>query len=89
MTQHAESGYRASLRARDGMLVEPDSGAVHAPESLRVDEMIRFESDTDPNEQALVFVLSRADGTRLGSYTVAYGPVTPPEDAAVVTRLQP
>lgn len=89
LTRLSESGYHVSLRVSNGKVVELGSGLTHDPEELHVDEMIRFDCDTDPNEQALVFALSDADGKPLGTYTVAYGPETPPEDAAIVTRLNP
>jgi len=84
----ARRGFRHSLRASAGGLREAESGARHAPESLAVDEIVRFEGETDPDEEVVLFALRGADGFPLGTYAAMFGPATPPEDVAVIRRLR-
>ena len=81
-------GFRHSLRARCGELRAVDSGESFVPEDLEIDEIVRFEGETDPAEEVALFALRGPDGAPLGTYASMYGPATPPEDAAVVRRLR-
>lgn len=81
-------GFRRSLRAWAGTLREVESGAPHEPEALNVDEIVRFEGETDPDEEVVLFALRGADGFPLGTYASMFGPRTPPEDVAVIRRLR-
>jgi hypothetical protein len=81
-------GFLHSLRARCGELRAAGSGESFAPEDLEIDEIVRFEGDTDPAEEVALFALRGPDGAPYGTYASMYGPATPPEDAAVVRRLR-
>ena len=88
MARLERRGFRHSLRARCGELRAVDSGETFAPEDLEIDEIVRFEGETDPAEEVALFALLGPDGAPLGTYSSMYGPATPPEDAAVVQRLR-
>jgi len=81
-------GFRHSLRARCGELRAVDSGESFAPEELEIDEIVRFEGETDPAEEVALFALRGPDGAPLGTYSSMYGPATLAEDAFVVRRLR-
>jgi hypothetical protein len=82
------AGYTDDYRAEAQGLRSHSSGAVHPPDRFRVDEIVRFEGDSDPSDESAVFALtSEADGTK-GTYTVAYGPMMDPLDADMVRRLR-
>lgn len=80
-------GFERSLRARDRVLRVVGSGESHAPEDLVIDEIVRFEGDTDPAEELVLFALRGPDGAPLGTYAAVFGPATLPEDAEVLPRL--
>ena len=80
-------GFLHSLRARAGALRVVETGESHAPEDLAIDEIVRFEGDTDPAEELVLFALRGPDGAPLGSYASMFGPATPAEDAEVMRRL--
>jgi 2-methylisocitrate lyase-like PEP mutase family enzyme len=85
----AASGYVDDFRAEPGGLRATSSGRLHAPDALRVDEIVRFEGESDPGDEAVVFALTaEADGTK-GTYTTAYGPEMDALDAEIVQRLKP
>jgi hypothetical protein len=84
----AARGFRLSLRARSGGLRDATSGESHAPETLAIAEIVRFEGETDPDEEVVLFALNAADGRPLGTYATMFGPQTGPEDVAVIRRLR-
>ena len=83
----SKRGFRSGLRAQDGSLRDLDTGEYYDPELLRIDEIVRFEGESDPDEQAILFALQSPGGKALGTYSVAFGPATPPDDGEVIRRL--
>lgn len=83
----AAAGYIDEYRAETRGLRSRSNGAVHPPDRFRVDEIVRFEGDSDPSDESAVFALtSEADGSR-GTYTVGFGPTMDALDADTVRRL--
>jgi len=81
------AGYTDDYRAEAQGLRSHASGRVHPPDRFRVDEVVRFEGDSDPSDESAVFALtSVVDGTK-GTYTVAYGPLMDLLDGDMVGRL--
>lgn len=81
------AGYQRDLRARGGRLRDPATEEIFDPEILEVAETLRFEGESDPSEQVILFALRAADGAPLGCYSSVFGPGTPPEDVSVVRSL--
>ena len=83
-----EAGFGASFRAvANGMLSLP-SGERFAPEELYVVDLVRFEGESDPADEAVVYALSTGDGAIRGTFVVAYGPTVGAACAQVVQRLR-
>jgi hypothetical protein len=82
------AGYRAGFRAEPGGLRAVGSDCVHAPETLVVEEVLRFEGASDPDDQATLFALRCATHGVRGTYVVAWGPGMDPLDAEMVRRLR-
>jgi hypothetical protein len=82
------AGYRDDFRAERGGLRAVATGCLHQPESLAIDELVRFEGASDPGDEAVLLAL-RCDlhGTK-GTYVVAFGPSVDPLDAEMVRRLK-
>jgi hypothetical protein len=81
------AGYTDDYRADAQGLRSRSSGTVHPPDRFVIDEIVRFEGDSDPSDESAVFALtSETDGTR-GTYTVAYGPIMDALDADIVRLL--
>lgn len=80
-------GYRDEFRAQGDGLRALGTGRVYPPESLTVEETVRFEGPSNPGDEAVVFALRAPDGA-LGTYTVAYGPSMDALDAELVPRLR-
>jgi hypothetical protein len=67
-------------------LVCGECGAEFDPEDVIVDHVLRFEGQSDPDDEMIVFAVQGPCGHR-GVYSAAYGPYQSPEDAAVIARL--
>jgi hypothetical protein len=81
------AGYADDYRAEGRGLRGRSSTTVHAPESFRVDEVVRFEGESDPSDESAIFALTlEPDGT-MGTYTVGFGPLMDSLDAEMVRRL--
>lgn len=81
------AGYTADLYATDqGQLGCRRCGRTMNPTEVTVDDTIRFEGNTNPDDEDIVFALQCVDGCK-GVYTAAYGPSTPPNDSTVLRQL--
>ena len=63
------------------------AGCCHPPEQVRIEQALRFEGDSTPDEQVVVFALRCAPHGNRGTYVVPHGPETPAEDAEAMVRL--
>jgi hypothetical protein len=82
----AEAGFVEDLVADGSMLRATGSGQTFDPGDLAVVEAGRFEGESDPDGEAILFALTTSNGEPIGTYT-ARGPITGTEDAAIVERL--
>jgi hypothetical protein len=80
-------GFTHGLRASRGILRDLVTGDTFAPDVLEIEEVVRFEGESDPDEQAALFALRSPAGSPLGTYVVVFGAGMPQEDAEVVHRL--
>lgn len=81
------AGYRAQFRSTQSGLTDSQD-VVHDPEHMVVDEFVRFEGASNPDDEAVVFALRDARSDLRGTYTVAYGAEMDPLDAEMVRRLR-
>lgn len=80
-------GYTGGFRAEGVTLRDVVTGRTYRPERLRIDELRRFEGESDPGDSAVVFALSDSEGQARGTYVVAFGPEMDRLDAEAVRRL--
>ncbi len=83
----SQRGFSHGLMAEGGRLHDLVTGDFFEPEMLAIDEVVRFEGESDPDEQAVLFALRSPQGGALGTYSAVFGPSMPPEDGDVVRRL--
>jgi hypothetical protein len=80
-------GYTGDFYATEnGRLVCGECGNEFDPADVTVDHILRFEGQSDPDDEMIVFALRGPCGDR-GIYSAAYGPYRSPEDAAVIAKL--
>jgi hypothetical protein len=83
----SQRGFAHALRAEGGRLHDLATGELFDPERVTIDEVVRFEGESDPDEQAILFALRSPRGGALGTYSAVFGPSMPPEDGDVIRRL--
>ena len=81
------AGYRDDFRAERGGLRAVMAGRTYDPESLVVEEIVRFEGESDPGDEVVVFALSSESSETRGTYVVTYGTYVDPLDAEMMRRL--
>lgn len=80
-------GYTADFSAtEDGKLHCRSCDVTEDPANMQIDDTVRFEGTSNPDDEAILVAISCASGCR-GLYSSAYGPSTPPDDVAVLQRL--
>lgn len=81
------AGYEGNWYAsEDGELVCEVCGHHFDPSQVSVDEVVRFEGQSDPADSSILYALSTGDGHR-GLYSTMYGPETPPGDVALIRAI--
>ena len=83
----AAAGFRDSFRARGDRLYAIDAGLALLPEQLAVVELVRFEGDSDPQDELVLLALRSEDGGVRGTWLVSYGPQMDAESDALLRRL--
>jgi hypothetical protein len=83
----AKRGFRETFQAdEDGSLRVAE--VVYAPEVLIVEEVVRFEGASDPQDEAVLFALRSPDGQTAGTLITTYGPQAEPALVEATRRLQ-
>jgi hypothetical protein len=81
-------GYTGNWFATDdGLLRCSESGLDADPVVATIDRTMRFEGQSDPDDEVILFALSEPGG-RKGVYSAPYGPAMPAADAAVIAKLR-
>ena len=81
------AGYREAFRARSEGFLELQTGRVHRPEDLIVDEIVRFEGESDPDDEAVLYALRSRDDEVRATFVASYGPRADPISAQLLRRL--
>jgi hypothetical protein len=81
------AGFRDSFRAEGGMLRALEWERRFVPEELVVEETVRFEGVSDPDDEAILFALRSRSGDVRGTWAVSYGPGLHPDEAELLRRL--
>jgi hypothetical protein len=82
-----ESGYEVDFVATDdSRLMCLACDAVYDPAVIGIDHTVRFEGDSNPDDEAILLALHDADGC-MGLYSAAFGPSAPANDAKVLRLL--
>ena len=87
MARLESAGFERAFRpTRDGLLELDGEGPI-PPEDLVVEEVVRFEGRSDPEDQAVLFALRSQDGHLRGTFSASYGTQVDPDSAAVIQGL--
>jgi hypothetical protein len=83
-----DAGYSADFEVEAGGLVRcAECGDLHPAEELTVGATYRFEGESDPDDEEVVFGLICGHCGQRGVLVSAYGPSASEDEAVVVTAL--
>jgi hypothetical protein len=82
-------GFEKAFRATSEGELEIPGEPPLSPETLVVEETVRFEGESDPEDEAVLFALRSRDGRLRGTFVATYGPQTDPACGEVMRRLPP
>ena len=86
-TRLRSGGFSLDVAATgDGSLLCRGCDVEHAPEEMYVEEIVRYEGASNPDDQSILVAL-RSECGRAGLYSAAYGPDTSEADTKVLHRL--
>lgn len=80
------AGFRDSFRTEGRKLRALQAERVFDPAELVVEQVLRFEGVSDPDDMAIVFALRSAAGDVRGTFTTEYGAKLADPEAAEVMR---
>ena len=81
------AGFRDSFRPEGARLWAQAAERFFAPETLVVEEVVRFEGESDPDEEAILFALRSASGDVRGTFTTSFGVSADPGSGEIVRGL--
>lgn len=83
-----DDGYAVDLTATsDGRLRCGGCGSDHDPMDMVIDEVVRYEGASNPDDQSMLLAL-RCECSCRGLYVTAFGPSASAADGTVLQRLR-
>jgi hypothetical protein len=87
MARLRAAGFTSDYAATEtGMLSCSECGVEIDPVSMQIDEVVRFEGDSNPDDEAILIAVSCSCGCP-GLYATGYGPSAARPDALVLRAL--
>ncbi|MBD0276444.1 MAG: hypothetical protein ICV51_15520 [Flavisolibacter sp.] len=80
-------GYTEDFRMSDRGLESLQKQCSYLPEQVQIVNFFRFEGESDPDDNAILYVIETADGTR-GTLIDAYGVYTDPRIARFIKDVE-
>ena len=87
MEKAIADGYSANFMVADGLLKHADSGQTYEPEQVHIVDFYRFEGESDPDSNSILYVIETNDG-RKGTLSDAYGAYANEETGAFFTKVE-
>jgi hypothetical protein len=81
-------GYTYNFSARDNCLHCAETDKSLSAKDFEIDEFYRFEGETDPGDESVVYAISSKDGELKGILVNAYGPYADPISDELIEKLK-
>lgn len=85
-TLHAD-GFKENFMVKHGAMQALDSGKSYSPSEVKILNFYRFEGESDPADNAILYVLETKDGVR-GLLSDAYGPYADVKITKFMTEVE-
>ncbi|HWB62650.1 MAG TPA: hypothetical protein VG603_03995 [Chitinophagales bacterium] len=80
-------GYDRDFNLRETRIECTTSGKQLSPEEFEITEVYRFEGNTDPGDEMVLYAIESNDGMK-GTLVNAFGPYSNPVSDALVAKLR-
>ncbi|MDY7105109.1 MAG: hypothetical protein S0880_28315 [Actinomycetota bacterium] len=81
------AGYTEDFAIEDGRISCPACDTTVSPSDVSVDEVVRFEGETNPDDESALYAISSGPCDHRGTLAVAFGPDISGSDADAVRAL--
>lgn len=78
-----EEGYFDDFSIKNEVLQSDTNGKRYRPEDLIIEKIERYEGDSNPSDNAVIYVITAKDGTK-GIIVDAYGAYADPKIAKII-----
>lgn len=80
-------GYVTNFTVTKQGICTHEAGVCYLPEDIKVVNFFRFEGDSDPGDNTILFIIETTDGLK-GTLVDAYGPYADPIINAFMKRVE-
>jgi hypothetical protein len=80
-------GYNLDFNLRETCIEAMHNGKQLSPEEFEITEFYRFEGDSDPGDELVVYAIESHDGLK-GTMVNAFGPYSNPISDAMIAKLK-
>ncbi len=81
------SGFTEDFKISDGKMKALKREKVYEPEEVKILNFYRFEGDSDPADNSILYAIETADGSR-GTIVDAYGPYADTKIASFIGKVE-
>jgi len=83
----AMDGYTENFQVTEDGLFSSGNDKYYKPEEVSIANFFRFEGDSDPADNSILYAIETNDGTK-GTLTDAYGPYADPETDKFIKKVE-
>lgn len=82
-----EDGYKEDFAVKDDRLCALSTGKTYSPEETRIVNFFRFEGQSDPADNSILYVIETKDGTK-GTLVDGYGPSSDADASSFILKVE-
>ena len=87
MNELQSDGFNENFMIKDKSIVALDSNKQYEPSEVKILNFYRFEGESDPSDNAILYALETTDGVR-GLLSDAYGPYADAKVSKFMTEVE-
>jgi hypothetical protein len=87
LEEQKKKGYEHDFFVKDGLLRAYDDKKTYEPHQVKIDEHFRFEGESNPDDDAIVYLISCDDGKK-GVISAAYKTTNEDEVEEFIEKIE-